>query len=31
VPVEMTVLWSQPFSSQSGIVDATENGSCPAT
>jgi len=30
VPVEMDVLSSQPFSSQSGIVDATESGNIPA-
>jgi hypothetical protein len=30
VPVEMAVLSSQPFSSQNGIVDATDYGNLPA-
>jgi hypothetical protein len=30
VPVEMAVLWSRLFSSQNGIVDATESGNIPA-
>jgi hypothetical protein len=29
VPVEIDVFWSQPFSSQSGTVDATQFGNIP--